>query len=261
MPPAVDLGAYRARIHDAGPLESTYQTLSRLHLAHATAIPFENLDIHLGRPIKLDLDSLQTKLVHNHRGGYCFEQNTLFAAVLDEIGFDVTRLGARVGEGDPRALKRTHMTLLVRIDQLDYLADVGFGAGELLEPMPFRTDEPHTQYGRTFVLRRHDDMYALKEHDRTLYTFTLQPEYDADRIVANHYTSTHPDSPFVRTLTAQFQTTDTQWILRGRTLTTIDATGSRQEQIETDEQLLDLLRETFTLDFPRGTIFRSPAGA
>src|SRR5262249_26564564 len=96
---SLDLDAYCARVNYAGPPTPPLETLPALHLAHATHIPFENLDILLGRGIRIDLDSLQAKLVHARRGGYCFEQNTLFQAVLEQLGFRVTALAARVRVG------------------------------------------------------------------------------------------------------------------------------------------------------------------
>src|SRR6516164_7620350 len=92
----LDLPAYLDRVEYTGPCAPTTAVLQALHLAHVTHIPFENLDIQLGRPIRLDLESLQAKLVRARRGGYCFEHNTLFAAVLERLGFGVTRLAARV---------------------------------------------------------------------------------------------------------------------------------------------------------------------
>ena len=250
--------SYRARIRDAGPLKPDLATLTRIHLAHVTTIPFENLDIHLGRPIDIRLEAVARKIVDGHRGGYCFEQNTLLAGVLDEIGFRVTRLGARVGPGDVRTLRRTHMTLLVHLDDGDYLADVGFGAGELLEPMPFVVGQPVTQYGRTFMLSERDGVFTLRENARVLYQFTLDEVYDADRVVENHYTSTHPESGFVKTLTVQLDGIDARWILRGRALQTIDNAETSELEISSDRQLLDVLATTFDLHFPEGTVFRSP---
>src|SRR6266446_572930 len=110
-PPSIDLDAYLGRIHHAGRLARTKDALDALHLAHATHIPFENLDILLGKPIRLDLASLQAKMIHGRRGGYCFEQNTLLAAVLEQSGFRVTKLAARVRFGAPRHLPRTHVLL------------------------------------------------------------------------------------------------------------------------------------------------------
>src|SRR5678815_5641474 len=107
----MQLDAYLQRIGYAGDLRSSARVLEALHLAHATHIPFENLDILRGLPIRLDLDSLQRKLVDGRRGGYCYEHNLLFAAVLEEIGFSVTRLAARVRYRTTSVLPRTHMLL------------------------------------------------------------------------------------------------------------------------------------------------------
>ena len=131
----LDLDAYLRRIDYGGALEPTLPALQALHLAHATHIPFENLDILLGRSIGLDLESLQAKLVAGGRGGYCFEQNTLFAAALRALGFDVTLLAARVRFGANRVLPRTHMTLSVRVNDTAWLVTLAWmaarGAGWL----------------------------------------------------------------------------------------------------------------------------------
>ncbi|MGZ5214282.1 MAG: arylamine N-acetyltransferase family protein, partial [Actinomycetota bacterium] len=103
MTQGLDLEAYLARIGHTGDLGPTIDTLTALHREHVLSIPFENLDILLGRPIRLDLESLQAKLVQRRRGGYCFEQNSLFAAVLEHLGFDIVRLAARVRMGDDRS--------------------------------------------------------------------------------------------------------------------------------------------------------------
>src|SRR5438093_5660882 len=146
----LDLDAYLERIGYVGPLEPTWRVLEDLHLAHATHIPFENLDILLGRSIRLDLESLQAKLVKAKRGGYCFEQNLLFAAVLESLGFALTRLAARVRYRTDRLLPRTHMALLVHLDGTHWLADVGFGAEGLLLPLPFRVGQETPQFAWTY---------------------------------------------------------------------------------------------------------------
>src|SRR5262249_24611720 len=96
---ALDLDAYLARVGYTGDRAPSLAVLDALHLAHATHVPFENLGILLGRPVLLDLESLQAKLVRGRRGGYCFEQNALLAAALEALGFAVTRLAARVRAG------------------------------------------------------------------------------------------------------------------------------------------------------------------
>jgi N-hydroxyarylamine O-acetyltransferase len=123
----VDLKAYFERIGYDGPSQPDSETLCALHRTHLFAVPFENLDIHLKRPIILEEDRLYAKIVHQRRGGFCYEHNGLFAAVLRELGFEVTLLEARVGAktwdaGQPF----DHMALLVDLEER-WLADVGFG--------------------------------------------------------------------------------------------------------------------------------------
>src|ERR1700690_81034 len=136
----IDLKAYAARIEYCGEWTPTLDTLQALHLAHATHIPFENLDVLRGHPGALDLESLSARLIDGKRGGYCFGQNALFAAVLESIGFQVTRLAARVRLGSTRVGPRSHMLLAVEIESEKWLADVGFGGDGLLLPLPLKPD-------------------------------------------------------------------------------------------------------------------------
>ena len=161
MTEGLDLEAYLQRIGYDGGLDPTVETLTALHRAHVLSIPFENLDILLGRPIRLDLASLQAKLVRGRRGGYCFEQNALFAAVLEHLGFDVTGLAARVTMGEERTTPRTHMILAVDIAGTRWLADVGFGGDTLLDPISFESDEPVQQGAWAFRLADDGDVRVL----------------------------------------------------------------------------------------------------
>jgi N-hydroxyarylamine O-acetyltransferase len=258
---ALDLDAYLERIGYEGPVEPTGEVLDALHLAHTTTIPFENLDILLGRPIRLDLPSLQDKLVRDRRGGYCFEHNTLFAAALEVVGFGVTRLGARVRFGARGVTARTHMVLLVRADGEDRLADVGFGGGSILRSLPMGPGPVVDQFGWSFR-QVDDDGARVVQTSRPrgwidLYAFTFEPQYPVDYEMANHFTSTHPSSPFTRTLTAQLCAPERSLILRGRKL--IEQTPTRETASEVpDDELLDVLAERFTLSFPPGTQFDAP---
>jgi N-hydroxyarylamine O-acetyltransferase len=239
--------------------------LRALHFAHATAIPFENLDILLGRAIRLDLDTLQAKLVGARRGGYCFEQNALFAAVLDAFGFRVTRLCARVRMGRPAlpAPPRTHMVLRVELPEGPYLADVGFGGDEMLYPIPLAEGARHAQGAWCYELYREGDAWVLRSRQPEgwidLYAFTLEPQHPIDYEVANHYTSTHPSSRFVQTLTAQRVTPEVRYALRNREYEEVRAEGRTRREIASPEELLALLADTFHLRFPPGTRFRQPA--
>jgi N-hydroxyarylamine O-acetyltransferase len=252
----LDLDAYLNRIGHRGLVEPTVLCLEALHLAHTTSIPFENLDILLGRPIRLDLASLQAKLVRGGRGGYCFEQNALFAAALESVGFAVTRLAARVHGGTGG---RTHMVLRVEAGGAAWLADVGFGGGSLLHPLPMDAGPTREQFGWRFRLVDESQGWTLQTLRpggwQSFYTFTFDPQLTIDYEIANHYTSTHPDSPFTRTLTAQRSMPDRSLILRGLTLVELTPSDETETAVA-EEQLLGVLAERFSLVFPEGTRFR-----
>ena len=261
---AFRMDAYLDRVGYTGERTPTREVLEELHLAHATHIPFENLDILLGRPIRLDLESLQAKLVEGRRGGYCFEHNTLFAAVLEQLGFPVTRLAARVRLGATRVSPRTHMLLEVEAEGGPYLADVGFGGEGLLRPLALRPDQVTRQFGRDFRLAQAGGHWVLQSRQGSTwldyYAFTREPQYPADFEVANHYTSTYPASHFVKTLTAQRQTPEARFVLRGREFTVVRGGEESRRMIEGDESLLQVLSEVFGLHLPPGTRFPGPGG-
>ena len=251
-PPLIDLDTYLSRIGPRVDPRTDFASLEALHVAHLGAIPFENVDVRLRRPIRLDIESLQAKLVRRKRGGYCFEQNTLFAAALRALGFEVETLEARVRpRGESATLPRTHMTLRVVIDGRDWLADVGFGGDGPLLPVPLDgtvSEQPDGGYvvgregGGVHVLRR---QVAGEWSD--MYAFTLTPALPIDFEVASFYTSTYPASPFLNTLTAQRSRPAGRHILRGRTYTERPGAQETLREIAEDE-IGDLLRDTFGLD-------------
>lgn len=260
------MDAYLRRIGYDGPLEPTLETLRGIHLAHALSIPFENLDIQMGRPVRLDIDSLQSKLIRHRRGGYCFEHNALLAAALEGIGFEVTRLAARVRAGRQPAdapLPRTHMVLRVEAEGRPWLSDVGFGATGLVLPVPLDTDEPIEQLGRTHRVVDADRLRVLqilRQGDwQDLYAFSDEPQLPVDFEVANWWTSTQPSSAFVLNVTAQRLFEDAELTLRNGDLveTAPDGTLRSAETIEDDDELIGVLRERFGIDVPDGTRFRA----
>jgi len=260
--PELDLAAYLHRTGYAGDIAPTLPALQALHLAHATHIPFENLDILLGRPIALDLASIQAKLVAGRRGGYCFEHNLLFAAVLRAFGFHFTQLSARVRHRTSAVLPRTHMLLLVEAGGGRWLADVGFGGEGLLLPVPFGAGEevPHFAWRYRVVEEAGAGWVLQSLRDGSwhgLYAFTLEPQLAVDYEIANHYVSTHPRSRFVQTLTVQLPHPERRLILRDRELVEDRgaAVSACSRTLAGEDELLQVLRQDFGLDFAPGTRF------
>jgi N-hydroxyarylamine O-acetyltransferase len=259
-PANFDLPAYLARIGYSAVVRPDLGTLRALHEAHVTHIPFENLDIPLGRGIRIDLESVQAKLVRGGRGGYCFEHNALFAAALEAMGFPVSRLSARVRAGGSALLPRTHMLLKVETGGTPWICDVGFGGWGLLQPIPLAADAETRQGAWTYRLRREDDVTWVLQcleypTGSDLYAFDLTRHLPVDYEPANHYTSTHPDSRFVISITAQRAGRDERLVLRNRELTAISAACATVEPIETNARLLEVLRDRFDIDLPAGTRF------
>ena len=248
---ALDLDAYLRRVEYAGPRNATAATLEALHRAHVTHIPFENLDVLLGRGIALDLASLQAKLVASRRGGYCFEQNLLFSAVLQTFGFAVTQLAARVRLGSNVLRPRTHMTLAVEAEGVRWLTDVGFGGQGLLVPVPLERAAHSEQHAWTFRVADENGLNVLQSSRggpwEDLYAFTLEPHHRVDYELMNHYTSTHPSSPFTQILTAQRLAPDVRRVLRDR-----DYSEDRGHDITTrtlrGHEIRDVLATEFGLE-------------
>jgi N-hydroxyarylamine O-acetyltransferase len=254
---ALDVDRYLARLDEHGPLPADLDTLRRLHRAHLARIPFENLDIFLGRQIPLDLDSLQAKLVDRQRGGYCFEHNLLFAALLDRLGYQVTRLAGRVRMGSTKILPRIHMLLRVEVGGGPWLADVGFGGEGLREPLPLVDGATARQDGWTYRLTRNDRnewVLATLHSDGwfDLYDFTLEPQHHIDYVMANHYTATYPRSPFVGQIVIQRVAPDAYIALQQLELKETHPDGAtRTRQLNTAEvgqQLANTFSITLTPD-------------
>jgi N-hydroxyarylamine O-acetyltransferase len=258
MTPDLDLPAYLARVGLGAAPAPTAAGLAALHLAHATHVPFENLDVLLGRPIRLDRESLQRKLVRDRRGGYCFEQNLLFAAVLEAIGFRVTRLAARVRYRAAKLLPRTHMLLAVEADGVSWLADVGFGGSGPLVPLRLDDRGEQRQFLWAYRIVEEGGARVLQGGGpggwQDFYVFTAEPQELVDYEVANYYVSTHPDSAFTRTLAAQLPTPEARYLLRNRELTVDRGTGSETRTVA-DDELPDVLARVFGLTLPSGVTF------
>ena len=259
----LDLDAYCARIGYNGPREPTLPVLHALTAAHAQAIPFENLDVLLGRRIHLDPAALSDKLVAQRRGGYCFEQNGLLLRVLQALGFQVAPLSARVRLDRPRDFipARTHLFLRVELDGESWLTDVGVGALSLTCAIRFVTDSEQTtphetrrivrEHGRYFHQARLGDDWA------DVYEFTLEEMPFIDREVSNWFTSTHPDSHFKnRLLVARAAPSGVRYTLLNDVFSVRQRDGRAEKRsLHTSDELLHVLAEHFGLRFPAGTRF------
>ena len=205
----LDLDGYLSRIGLDG-----HPDLAALHRAHVTSIPFENLDPRQGIPVSLAPEDLERKLVEQRRGGYCFEQNLLLAAALEALGARVELLLARVRAGAPPGSQRprTHLVLRVRTEDGDWHADVGFGRGTLLEPIPFGPGGPYEQAGWLYRVIEEDELLVLQTGQDgefvDLYAFVPEPVPFIDVETSNWFTCTHPRSPFVTGLIVSTQRPD-----------------------------------------------------
>jgi len=257
---AFDLDAYLDRIGYQGQRTATLDTLEAVHELHPAAIPFENLNPLLGWPVPLDIDSIQSKLVTGGRGGWCFEQNTLFRHALEALGFAITPLGARVvwnaPPGNPIG-PRTHMVLLVEIGGRPYIADVGFGGNVLTAPLRLEPHsaqstphEPHrlTPLENGFVLEA-----SIGGEWKPFYRFTLDPQFPSDYEVSNWYLCNHPSSFFRHTLMAARAMPGLRYALRNNGLA-IHRNGQTEKRTISDAaELRACLENEFGLRLPDST--------
>jgi N-hydroxyarylamine O-acetyltransferase len=271
-----DLAAYFARIGYAGPTAPTVATLDALALAHVSAIPFENLDVLLGRGVDLDPAAVEAKLIGARRGGYCFEQNSLLLHVLAALGFAVRPLSARVRIDRARDFTpaRTHVFVRVDTDDGPYLCDVGIGAWSLTSSLRLTLDveqatahEPRRLVadGRWDGLERRGTearlfhQIKLGEAWRDVCEFTLEEMPEIDRIVGNWYTSQHPRSHFRDRLIAARATPTGRLTLVDRVLTrrSKDGTAATTE-LATWAELRAVLAEQFGLAVPADLRLATP---
>ncbi|MCI4680283.1 arylamine N-acetyltransferase [Rhodoblastus acidophilus] len=254
MNDGIGLDAYLARIGHEGPLAPDLATLATLHDAHVRAIPFEAIDPLLGRPVSLDLPVIHDKLVAGRRGGYCFEQNLLFKAILERVGFNVVGLAGRVRWMSPPGAPlgpRTHMLLKVDAPEGPHLADVGFGACLIDAPLRFATGvEQRTTMG-TFLLLESEGIYELRAKQpqgwRSMYVFTLEAQLPSDYMLGNWFTSTSPLAPFTKNLTMEHIVGDRRWKIVNRRL----VTEARDGEVAVERDIADAasLAETMRTHF------------
>ena len=248
---------YLERIGYTGAPMANLDTLRKIHLLHTSTIPFENLNPLLHWPVKLDIESLQEKIIHNKRGGYCFEHNILLSYALRKIGFDVQWLGARVLWNRPEGTvnARTHMLLRINIDGQAYIADTGFGGLTLTAPLKFEADTEQTTPHETFRLLENASEYTLQANVRgewkSLYFFSLQEQAIADYEVMSWYLCNNPDSHFIKTLRAARSAPGVRYALNNNEFATHHINGGTERKtLTTADEVIDVLRDVFLIQLP-----------
>ncbi len=247
----VDITAYLDRIDYHGSLAPTAETLRELQVAHLLAVPFENLSIHAGQPIALDDDALFEKIVRRRRGGFCYEANGLFAALLRASGFDVTMLSAGVANPEGGfGPDFDHMALMVALGER-WLVDVGFG-DSFREPLLIDKRDEQRQGERDYRIDSDGAYLILMQRDngaggewKAQYRFTLQPYEYSDYEEMCRYHQTSPQSHFTQGRICSRATTDGRVTLSEMRLI-ITRNGERQERALTnEEEYAATLREYF----------------
>lgn len=263
----LDLAAYLKRIVCAPEtLPANAASLAQLHQHHVQAVPFENLDVLLGQRISIEPAAIAHKIIEQRRGGYCFEQNTLFREVLQQLGFSVTPLLARVRWNVPAEVRTplTHMVLRADIAGESWLADVGFGA--IGTPAPLRLNTADTQ------LTSHEPRRILQQNDlithqvriggewRDVYQFSLTPPAPIDFELGNWFSCTHPRAMFVNNLVVSRVDPAGRHSIFNREYTwrTVDG-EAHTTPIDSMEQMRALLREKFAIELPTSRAFTIPS--
>ena len=249
-----NLAAYFDRIGYDGPAEPTLAVLRALHELHPAAIPFEAIDILLDRGVDISAEAVDAKLIDRRRGGYCYEQNGLFARVLKAIGFEVDGLAAHVRwMSEPAAplAPLTHRVLCVTIDGVPWLADVGFGSCVPTAPLRMDVADPQPTGHETFrivPMGPHRLLQASVEGAwKPVYSISSEPWLDGQYEMANWYTSTHPGSHFRHRLIVTRTTPEARHILADGRLTVRRPDGSSDRRFLNGEEIMTALAELFLL--------------
>ncbi len=253
----LDLDAYFQRIGYQGERRANLATLGGITLHHVMSLPFENLNSFLGRPVSLALATLEEKFLRQGRGGYCFEQNTLFGRALQALGFQVTYLASRVVWNQPEEVRppRSHMLLKVDLEGQPYLADVGFGVMAPTGPLRLEVGTEQTTPHELFRILPWENVYLLQAKVagewKSLYRFDLVEQFPADYELYNWYVSTHPESPFTRSLIASRTDPGRRYTLINNELNTYPLDGPPERRLLTSVgELRGALQEVFRISLP-----------
>ncbi len=246
------VGAYLRRLGVERRPRADAAWLAALHRSHLERIPFENLSIHLNEPISLDLADLADKILHRHRGGFCYELNGLFGHLLTLLGYQVTLLGARVWGGETCGPPLAHLALRVTtVDGERWLADVGFGDHSLY-PLRWAGDIAQQDPGGTFRLRPVEGGdWEVYRNDVPQYRVEAHPRALSDFGAMCWYHQTSPLSHFTRSTVCTRRSDDGRVTLSGRRLINTTTTGKTESELTSDDDLLEAYRTVFGIALER----------
>jgi len=257
----MDFGPVLDRIGYDGPLEATTAVLDGLHRSWVLTVPFENLDIHLGRPILLEERRFFDKIVRDRRGGFCFEMNGLFAALLRAIGFDVTLLAARVfGADSAPGREFAHLCLHVNTPAGRYLADVGFGDA-FARPLVLEPGLEQAIEGSRYRIVTDDSGLLMQQQNaehqwQSRYAFTLMSRQMSDFAFMCGDFQTNPESAFRKRVMCTRMTPTGRLTLAGTKLIVTERGERRESMIPDVESFTHLMHDRFGIDLPRDAIAR-----
>ena len=244
---------YLQRINLQEQVKPSQEGLRALHMHQLRAIPFENFDVLLGRPILLDPRSLLDKLVSRPRGGYCFELNGLFLRALEYFGFEARALLARVHLSGSQIIGRGHQLSLVTINNKEWLTDVGFGGQNMGEPIPLEINQVFDLGSQRLRLVKAEHFGLMLQSFggdlwQNLYSFDLEYAGPGDIKYGNYYTSTHPDSIFTQDRIASLPTTEGRITLQNKTLKIRQEDTERVIELPDDRRYLEALKQHFGIE-------------
>lgn len=243
---------YLQRIGFTAKPEVNLNTLAEIQRLHTAAIPFENLNPLLKLPVEISDDELYNKIVNSGRGGYCFENNLLLKAMLTKMGFNVRGVLGRAGVKE-NSVGRTHIILLVTLNDKEYLVDVGYGGYVPTAPLLFKPNIIQQTPNENFRIRKNKDEYRLEiqlpGEWKRLYDFGLEPQLHIDYEVANWYTSTNPNSKFTQKLVVARSEPGIRYTLSGNLFSIHHVNKKpRKKILTTRAQLIKSLEEIFLIN-------------
>ena len=249
--PQFNLGRCLERIGCTGSVNPNINSLQTLQKAFLLRIPFENLDIHLGREIKLDSKTIYKKIVMNNRGGFCYECNILFFDLLAALGYQVAYLSARMIKAALVGPEYDHMVLLVKLEH-DYLVDVGNGQS-FREPLRIDGTNSATSEGFTYRIGTHGKEHALyyrqpDEEWKPRFLVRLERRKQAEFSDMCHYHQTSASSPFTRHRMATIATQNGRVTLRDRRLSIADGITTQESSMQSECEYHGTLKRFFGID-------------